>query len=287
MPRCAFLSTDNLEDFFVYDDLVKPFLRRLGWAVEDVSWKNKYIDYNQFELVIVRSTWDYQQDPSAFLDCLRKIDASNAILENAYELMQWNISKSYLKDLENKGVPTLPTLWHEHYSSHHVEQAFEHFDADKLVLKPLVSANADDTYLFEKNALCTLEQTFVTTFSDRPFMIQGFESSILKQGEYSLFYFSGVFSHGICKTPAADDFRVQEEHGGQLHSVVPTSAMRSLAEQTLHALPHKALYARIDMLETAKGFAIIEVELIEPSLYFNMDEESASRFAQVIHQKYA
>lgn len=286
MPRCAFLSTDKLEDFFVYDDLVKPFLQRLGWTVEDVSWKNQDVDYNQFALVIVRSTWDYQDDADAFLACLKKIHDSSAVLENAFDLMRWNVSKAYLKDLEKAGVPILPTLWHERYEPDAVARAFDYFASEKLIIKPLVSANADHTYLFSKHELPSLRSTFVEIFSHRAYMLQAFEASILQQGEYSLFYFDGDFSHGICKTPAAGDFRVQEEHGGTLLSITPSAAMLSLAEQTIRALPMPALYARIDMLDTAQGLAIIEVELIEPSLYFNMENASASRFAQLIHQKY-
>lgn len=287
MPRCAFLSTDNLEEFFVYDDLVKPFLRRLGWAVEDVSWKNKYVDYNQFEVVIVRSTWDYQDDPGAFLACLDSIDQSTAVLENSFQLMKWNLSKDYLKDLNANGVPILSTLWPQRYVEQDIRAAFSHFDCDKLVIKPLVSANADHTYLFTQQDLPALNHNLKATFENRPFMIQAFEESVQNEGEYSLFYFGGKFSHAICKTPAKGDFRVQEEHGGQLVSVKPNDAMLQLAERTNKALPTPALYARIDMLQTKVGLAIIEVELIEPSLYFNMDEDSASRFAQVIHEKYA
>lgn len=287
MPRCAFLSTDNLEDFFVYDDLVKPFLRRLGWAVEDVSWRNKYIDFNQFELVIVRSTWDYQDDPVAFLDCLKRIHQSNAILENSFELMRWNVSKAYLRDLEKAAVPILPTLWHDRFSSESIPQAFTHFSSEKLIIKPLVSANADQTYMFAENDINDLLDTFSDTFAERPYMLQAFEASILQKGEYSLFYFGHDFSHAICKKPAKGDFRVQEEHGGQLVSIKPDRDMLSLAQKTMSALPTSALYARVDMLETPRGLEIIEVELIEPSLYFNMDDESANRFAQVIHQKYA
>jgi glutathione synthase/RimK-type ligase-like ATP-grasp enzyme len=287
MPRCAFLSTDNLEDFFVYDDLVKPFMRRLGWAVEDVSWKNKYVDYNQFELVIVRSTWDYQENAEAFLACLQRIEESSAILENSFALMKWNVSKNYLRDLSAKGVAILPTLWPEEYSQESILNAFKHFNADKLVIKPLVSANADHTYLFSRQDFDAISETLESVFSQREFMVQAFEGSVQEKGEYSLFYFGGKFSHGICKTPAEGDFRVQEEHGGQLISIEPSAAMLDLASCTIEALPTDALYARIDMLETAKGLAIIEVELIEPSLYFNMDAESANRFAQVVHQKYA
>nr|WP_136251303.1 hypothetical protein [Ningiella ruwaisensis] len=286
MPRCAFLSTDNLENFFVYDDLVKPFLRRLGWAVEDVSWKNKYIDFNQFDLVIVRSTWDYQDDPEAFLACLEKIEASSARLENPLALMRWNLSKAYLRDLQMQGVSILPTLWHNTFDLACINQAFEYFQTPELIIKPLVSANADFTYRFSQNDQ-PLISTFESQFKHKPFMIQAFETSILENGEYSLFYFAGTFSHAICKKPAEGDFRVQEEHGGQIKAVQVSEAMLEMGQNTMAALPYNALYARVDMLETARGLAIIEVELIEPSLYFNMDTDSAKRFADTIHKYYA
>lgn len=116
-------------------------------------------------------------------------------------------------------------------------------------------------------------------------MVQAFEKTILDKGEYSLFYFNGKYSHSINKLPAAGDFRVQEEHGGSLESIVPNPSMLTLAQKTLEALPSDSLYARIDMLNTNKGLAIIEVELIEPSLYFNMDDESPQRFAQAIVER--
>jgi glutathione synthase/RimK-type ligase-like ATP-grasp enzyme len=286
MPRCAFLSTDHLEDFFVYDDLVKPFLRDYGWSVDDLCWRNQANNYDDYDVVVVRSTWDYQSAPDAFLACLKRIDDSNAILENSLSLMQWNLSKAYLRDLQNAGVPILPTLWHDAFDKLQIDIAFEHFKSPVLIIKPLVSANADHTYKFTRQDVVTLQPLFADTFASRPFMIQAFEPSIVEKGEYSLFYFDSVFSHAICKRPALGDFRVQEEHGGQLEAIEPTSDMLVLAEKAIKALPEPSLYARVDMLETEKGLAIIEIELIEPSLYFNMDEGSAKRLADTIAMKF-
>jgi glutathione synthase/RimK-type ligase-like ATP-grasp enzyme len=286
MPRCAFLSTDHLEDFFVYDDMVKPFLLAHGWSVDDLCWRNNDIDYNDYDVVVVRSTWDYQSAPDAFLTCLKRIDESSATLENSLPLMHWNLSKAYLRDLENAGVAILPTLWHDAFDKHQIDAAFEHFNCPVLIIKPLVSANADHTYKFTLQELPKLFPLFENTFASRPFMIQAFEASILEKGEYSLFYFGSVFSHAICKRPALGDFRVQEEHGGQLEAIAPTNDMLVLAEKTIKALPEPSLYARVDMLETTNGLAIIEIELIEPSLYFNMDEGSAKRFADTIAMKF-
>lgn len=286
MPRCAFLTTDQLEDFFVYDHLVKPHLEDLGWQVDEVSWHDEGHDYNQYDVVVVRSTWDYQSFPNKFVKVLESIEQSIATLENPYQLLLWNFSKDYLRDLEDSGVPILPTIWLEEFDSKLIQQAFSHFDTAEIIIKPWVSANADFTYRLTEEGFIFEQQSIKEALADKAIMVQKFEKTILDAGEFSLFYFGEHYSHAINKRPAADDFRVQEEHGGQLLSIEPSKEMLALAEKTIASLPHKPLYGRVDMLETSKGLAIIEVELIEPSLYFNMDSESARRFAKELHQQY-
>lgn len=286
MNRCAFLTMDQLEEFFVYDDMVKPYLTQLGWQTDDISWHKTDINYDDYDVVVVRSTWDYQAHPDAFLSCLKKIEASSAKLQNPLKLMQWNFSKDYLRDLEEKGVGILPTLWHEAFTLNEALAAFTYFNTDEIIIKPRVSANADFTYRLSLDELNKQAQQIEHELGVRPIMIQAFEKNVLALGEYSLFYFASEYSHTIVKRPAAGDFRVQEEHGGQMHAVEPSANMLALAEQTLAALPEKSLYARIDMLDTALGMAIIEVELIEPSLYFNLDLASPERFAKALVQQY-
>lgn len=285
MGRCAFLTTTGLEDFFIYDDLVKPHLAILGWSVDDVCWRDQTVDYNQYDLVVVRSTWDYQVFADEFMQTLGRIERSSAVLENSLKLMKWNVSKSYLKELDSKGVAILPSIWLEYFDSEAIQSAFSHFDTAEIIIKPLVSANADFTYRLSEDDFIAKQQTIKSELKNRQIMIQAFENTILDKGEFSLFYFDHEYSHAINKMPENGDFRVQEEHGGQLASVEPTKAMFSLAQQTLRALPEKSLYARIDMLETSLGLAIIEVELIEPSLYFNMDNMSSKRFADAIDKR--
>jgi len=284
--KCAFLTTDNLDDFFVYDDMVKPYLAELGWQVDDVSWHDKKVDYSQYEVVIVRSTWDYQSHVDAFIQCLNNIEASSATLENPFALLTWNISKDYLKDLAQRSVPVLPTMWFDSLDKALLTSSFDEFDTDEFVIKPLVSANADFTYRVDRSSLGDMQDELMTVFAERPGLIQAFENSIVEKGEYSLFYFNGNYSHAILKQPKKNDFRVQEEHGGQLTSIKPNNKMLGIAQQTLNNLPTPALYARIDLIHTARGYELIEVELIEPSLYFNMEEGSALRFAHAINEKH-
>lgn len=282
MPAIAFLSTDHLEDFFVYDELLIPFFNDNGWSVETISWHSQSENWDRFDYVIVRSTWDYQQHPEAFLACLTQIDASSATLLNPLPLMQWNIEKHYLKDLQGKGVPIVSTRWSNTFNNSVIDEAFSHFNCDTVVVKPTLSANADDTFKLSVSNWHEQQQALSDTFNQRDFMIQPFLNSVVEEGEYSLFYFGGKYSHAIKKVPQKGDFRVQEEHGGSLHPVTVDEEQLDIAQKALSAMPCEALYARVDLVRQGSGWAIMELELIEPSLYFNLDEQSPLRFVDAL-----
>lgn len=285
MKKCAFLTMDDLSDFVVYDSLLhKPFAE-LGWQVDEISWMNNKTDWDRYRAVIIRSTWDYQNDSEQFLKVLKKIDSSQARLENNLQLVKWNINKNYLKDLDQRGVAIVPTLWPDSFDSKKIYEAFTILNSNEIILKPRVSANADHTFRLTEDEFERLEDTLESIFKDRPFIIQSFMPNIVSEGEYSLFYFAGDYSHAILKTPKETDFRVQEEHGGRLKSVNPSAELLRAAEQTMKAVTPQPLYARIDFVRDNKNkFLLMELELIEPSLYFNMDPHSAVRFARAFDQ---
>lgn len=289
MKRCAFLSMDSLQGYFVYDELCYQPMAEAGWHTEAVSWRDKTVDWSTFDVVVIRSPWDYQKDPKAFMACLERIVASGAILENPLPLVRWNLDKSYLKEMQVAGIPIVPTLWQSHFEAEVLHEAFDRLGCDELVIKPLLSANADDTFRLTRAGFRYDLETLGELFDRRAHMIQPFVDAIINEGEYSLFYFGGKFSHAILKRPKAEDFRVQEEHGGQLQAIHPEPALQALAGRTLDAIPDKTLYARLDyvrMQGTPDGFALMELELIEPSLYFNMDADSPQRFVDAFVARY-
>lgn len=281
--KIAFLSTSDLEGFFVYDELTLPHFAASGVEVDTVPWR-KTINWNQYDAVIVRSTWDYQQAPEDFLTCLAQIEASSAVLINPYSLMAWNIKKTYLKDLDNQGVAIVPTLWATGIDKSQIDAAFEAFSTDTIIVKPVLSANADDTFRLNRLAFTEQLDALTTLFHQRELMIQPFLAAIVEEGEYSLFYFDNQYSHAIVKRPKAGDFRVQEEHGGELAVYQPQPDVLAMANRALDAMPSASLYARVDVVRTDGGWAIMELELIEPSLYFNLDEDAPKRFVDAFHQ---
>ena len=245
------------------------------------------MDWNVFDAVIIRSTWDYQQAPDRFIATLEAIETSSARLFNPLSICKWNLNKTYLRELEQSGVPIIPSEWPARLDRAGLDSLFHRLGCPKIVIKPVVGANADDTFVVQAGDP-TNRELALQTFCSSPSVAQPFVDSICERGETSLFFFGGEYSHAVLKTPKTGDFRVQEEHGGQIQPIEPAAEIQQVAKQALASIPECLLYARIDVVTLADGSpAIIEVELIEPSLYFEFDSESPVRFAQALERMHS
>lgn len=280
MPRCAFLTMDDIGDYVTYDHLLIEPMAAVGWQVDMLSWRAD-TDWNQFALVIIRTPWDYHDDPDQFLQVLADIEQSTARLENPLDIVRWNIDKEYLKQLQQQGCPIVPTLFKQTLSDADVMAAFDIFHSNQLIIKPSISASAIDTFPVSRSDWAGQRDKILPIFQHKIAMLQPFVSAVVEEGEYSLFYFAGELSHTILKTPQTGDFRVQEEYGGILKLVTPEPALKKAGQMAIDAIGQNLLYARVDLVRMPdNSFALMELELIEPSLYFNMDPDSAQRFVQ-------
>lgn len=283
MPkRIAFLTLQNPEGFFIYDELTVPFFQERGVHVQMLPWNQTIIPWKNFDLVIIRSTWDYQQYFTSFLHALEQIE-QQTLLANSLAVVKWNYAKTYLEELADAGFSTIPTVWLDQCPS---QDDFRHFflrwQTQNIVIKPLVSANADHTFVMTDNydAIAELWKKF---FEDRGVLVQPFVPSIATEGEVSLFFLGGKYSHAVRKVPKQGDFRVQEEHGGTIHAHIPTPQLHDIALHLHHFLQRKfgrLLYARYDFVNFQGLPHIMEVELIEPSLYFPYHELACSNFVE-------
>lgn len=274
--KVCFLSMDDLGDYVSDDELAIEPLREFGWEVETVSWKAENVEWKQFEAVIIRTPWDYQDSPEEFLKVLCEIENSTR-LENPVNITRWNMSKDYLQELEQKGVRIVPTIFADETIDEKLFASwFEHFETEEIIIKPIISATAQDTFRVKE-----FLPELTGVFRGRKYLVQPFIKNIVDEGEFSLFYFCGDFSHAILKTPKQDDFRVQEEWGGIITAIKPTEKLLKAGEKALMQIEQKLLYARVDFVRDDTGeFALMELELIEPALYFRMDADSPERFAK-------
>lgn len=281
MKRCAFLTMDDLGSHVNDDALAMHELRQKNWDVQSVSWRNTEANWNTFDIVVIRSPWDYTDEPESFLKTLEGIAASNTRLENSLEMVRWNIDKRYLLDLQEQGINVVPTLFGSRLTRLRFSEIAGSFGDQPFVIKPVISASAKNTFLISSHN--TPLDNIIDAFSGTDYMVQPFMQHILQEGEFSLFFFSGKYSHCIRKKPKRNDFRVQEELGGQITPHHPSSRLLDNAHCILGSLTQNVLYARIDLVRDENGdYALMELELIEPSLYLRMDPHASTRFANAI-----
>lgn len=273
---------DDLSGYVSDDELAISPLNALGWQVESVSWRSVNVDWDRFDVVVIRTTWDYHNAPKEFILALKAINRTSAMLENAISIVEWNVDKTYLKDLSERGCKIVPTIW---FNGEIMDSKFAEWQAahstDELVLKPTISATAKDTF-----RLKSINQATASVLNGRGIMIQPFIKNIADEGEYSLFYFNGEYSHAIVKRPKQNDYRVQEEHGGIISSIEPDSELKHAAFAIQEMITPTPLYSRVDLVRSPSGeFWLMELELIEPSLYLRTDKNAPERFAKAIDNR--
>jgi len=278
--RCAFLTMDRTEGWSIDADLAIPPLQALGWHIDTVAWRSPGVDWDAYDAVYIGTPWDYPEDVTRFIDLLEKVDRSAAVLVNDFELVRWGVPKTYLRDLETRGVDIVPSLWFDGLLREQLSTFFHTLCSERLVIKPVVSTNAKDTFLLDRNDAADKAELLLDAFRDRAFVVQPFVENIRIEGEYSLFYLGGTLSHAIRKVPKARDFRVQEEHGASVTAVVPETSLVSIADRILGLVKPQPVYARCDLVRGSDGrFLLMELELIEPSMYLRMHPEAPQRFA--------
>lgn len=278
--RCAFLTMPDPGDFVTDYDLAIGPLAALGWQVDELPWRTPGIDWARFDAVYICTPWDYPEHTGEFLDVLQAIDASPAILVNDFELVRWSLEKTYLRDLESRGAAIVPSLWCDDIANADMDAWFRRLGSDTIVIKPVIGANARDTLVLRGPVADELRAQLLQTFAARPCFVQPFMNSILDDGEYSLFFLGGDYSHAIRKLPKAGDFRVQEEHGAEIRPVEAAEDLVAAAAGILALVTPPPVYARVDFVRDARGKPLLmELEVIEPSLYLRTDERAPGRFA--------
>ena len=243
----------------------RTILARHGFAAEARPWTEGAGNAPALPLL----AWGYHSLAREWAAMLDGWPAETMLL-NPAGMLRWNTRKTYLRDFAAAGVPTVPTLFDDADAAS-VTAAFDTLGADELVVKPQVSAGSDRTARVKRGDP-------VTPLKDA--MIQPFLPAIGGEGEYSLFYFGGEWSHAVRKVAAAGDFRVQPQFGSDIEGWSPDAEARATADAAIATAPVGALYARVDLIRGADGrLALMEYEAIEPDLYFAHDAQAGDRFA--------
>ncbi len=284
--RCAFLTMADRGDYVIDDDRVAAPLAELGWDLEERAWDDPSVDWASYAIIVVRSTWDYHERRDEFLRSMEALERGGAVLENRLATLRWNADKRYLRELDRAGVGVVPSVWAERLERGGVGRLLDGLGSEEIVLKPQVGASASGVYRLRAGS--PLVEEAERYFADRALVAQPFVETVIDSGELSLVFFAGRFSHALSKLPARGDFRVQEELGGRIAGVEPPKAAVKAAHEVLDRLDDSPLYARVDVVPSPDGgWWLMELELIEPSLYLRTDAEAPRRFAHAIVERAA
>lgn len=279
----ATTSSTRRHDAFEHDlslEIFGPAFAERGYRLEEVVWDAADVAWDAFDAAIVGTTWDYAGQPERFLEGLRGI-ASRIPLANPPVLIEWNLSKRYLRDLDERGVPSIPTLWADRLADLTPDDIRAGIAAEQVVIKPVIGAGGVDQFKGASGAMPPPGHPLW----HQGVMIQPFMASIAGEGELSLIFFDGVFSHAVRKTPARAEYRVQSAFDGTEHEFVPAAQDLASAQAVIDALPAPALYARVDLVRRADGvLAVMECELIEPYLYPRFDASEGRNFAMAVER---
>jgi hypothetical protein len=286
MPRLALATSSKYPNLTADDRLLVDPLSQHAIQAEPVIWNSPTPDWSSYAAVVIRSCWDYHLQPETFLRWIADLEAANIPIFNPAPLIRWNANKSYLRDLEAQGIPIVPTFWPEDHNAFSLEHTLRELNWKKAVVKPRISATAYRTELVTADNAAASQPLVDELHRGPGVMLQKFMPGIATEGEWSLIFFAGKFSHAVLKRPKPGDFRVQNDFGGTSDLAGPTPHVLASATRTLQAVD-PTLYARVDGIVEDGQFRLMELELIEPALFLADHPAAPSRFAKVIAHRLA
>jgi hypothetical protein len=272
--RIALVTCAQFSGLSEDDRHLQSALRSRGIDAVPVVWTEAAPDWSSFDLALIRSTWDYHRRYDEFLRWFRET-SEGVTLWNPSEVLVWNTHKTYLRDLAATGVPTVPTAWGR--STDDLCRAAGSRAWGRVVVKPSVSANAERTVLLDSPDL--IDGLSLEDRGRDGWMVQPYVDEVEGRGERSLIFLDGRFSHAAQRKAALNpdvplvDGAAVEAAPGELET----------ARQALSVVPGPWLYARADLVTTPDGTArVMELELVEPFLYFRAAPQAAEAFAATL-----
>jgi glutathione synthase/RimK-type ligase-like ATP-grasp enzyme len=278
MKRIAFATYADAPGLVEDDRVAVAALAAEGAGVHAAVWDDPAVRWSDFDAVVVRSCWDYHLKTGAFRAWIDRVEASGARLWNPPGVVRWNLEKTYLADLERRGVAVVPTVWIERGAEADLAAILAREGWREAVVKPTVSLSAYETWRTSGEGQARLAGMLERGGA----MVQPFVDEIATEGEWSLVFFGGAYSHAVVKRPAEGDFRSQSEYGATKTVATPPAHLVDDARRALAAVDGELLYARVDGVERGGRLVLMELELIDPELYFLKVPAAAPRFAAAL-----
>jgi glutathione synthase/RimK-type ligase-like ATP-grasp enzyme len=282
----ALVTYRGLPGLSVDDQLLLAPLAARGIRAVAASWDDPAVAWASYDALVVRSTWNYHTSFDAFRAWIDRVDALGVPLWNPPAVLRWNASKTYLSDLAAGGVDVVPTRWVAAGAGPDLAEVLADAGWPDAVVKPAVSASAYETWRIVGGRVTAEDEARFRRIVASPAgaMVQRFVPELATNGEWSLMFIAGDYSHAVLKRPRAGDFRVQHEHGGSADPLAPPAHVLAAAREITARIPGRWLYARVDGVEIGRRFVLVELELLEPSMFLAAAPSAADHFAAAIRK---
>ena len=266
------------------DDTLLIFLKSKGYRITKEIWNDASIKWEEYELVILKSPWDYFDLIEDFYTWLAKLENLNVRLLNPIHIIKWNADKHYLQEIEKSGLKITPSIFIAKGDQINLVSYFEFFNTNQLIIKPCVSGGSKNTFKVTSTNVDEVTAILTELIKNEDFIIQPFLKEIEEQGEWSFLFFNGKFSHAVLKKAKKGDFRVQASFGGTVHHQVPPSNYLNSAQLYVNQFAKDCLYTRVDGTIINGEFYLMELELIEPFLFLADYKSNLTNYYEALKQ---
>ncbi|MEO5581928.1 MAG: hypothetical protein ABIR66_04505 [Saprospiraceae bacterium] len=275
----AFVTDSTHSNFAEDDRILVNFLTDHNHCITPSVWDDQSVDWPSFHSIIFRSPWDYFLKFDTFNHWLNQLERLNLNVFNPIQVIQWNKNKNYLLRFRDLGVAMPEFHYCQRGTSHIIEKVLKQYQWEKAVIKPSISGGAYKTWVTDLMDASLHQLEFNALVSEQGVIVQKFSDEIISSGELSLIYFNKKFSHAVCKKSMEGEFRVQAQYGGRHSPYSPDHNLFIQMDYILALIPEPLLYARIDgYLDEYGKFYLMELELLEPVLFFDSDLQACHRF---------
>ncbi|MEM9950309.1 MAG: hypothetical protein AAF846_01815 [Chloroflexota bacterium] len=285
MKSVALVTYSGRPELSPSDQTLLNPLKKRGIQPTPTIWNDTTVNWQQFDAVVLRSCWDYYRHAQLFRQWLTQLQDAGVPLYNSPKTVLWNMEKTYLRDLAQHGVKTIPTIWAK--TSIDLHEIMETKGWDRVVIKPAMGASAYGVHLVETSQVHEKLAVFETMLQAGLVMIQPVIEEI-QNGELSLIFFQNEFHYAIRKTPGTGTIFVNSAYGGSYTKTEVDEKTVKVAQSILSIAQKLTgqdtfLYARVDGILVDTEFVLMELELIEPGLFMDIVSSTISeRFAQAI-----
>lgn len=283
MRKIAFVTEKDSPHLLDGELLLLDECKKNHLSPFEVAWDDPAVQWEQYDAVILRTCWNYHKHIQDFTEWVDRVEISGANLWNHSSIIKWNINKRYLFDLSEHGVAIVSSeLIQKKSAVVSIENTIRKNGWNDVVIKPVFGSSAHNIFRFQARNISLIKSDLDLVLKDSEMILQPFIPEIVEYGEYSFIFFNKIYSHAVLKLPQRGDFRTQPSFGGTEHVVHPADQLVMQARKMLTGISDELLYARVDCVNIGGKLYLIELELTEPYLFFELNQEAPARFISAL-----